>query len=740
MADEANLERGALENRAENMENTLKELMASFQSLQATLVTKAPLTTNPLFEGDVPMANLPMATFALTLEKGPMSSCPPNPTISGTSGTKPFIVNAGVAVVQSNENDQVKTQVVKPIIEMKTRQLKRSSRVSSPRKVAQNRKKENDIGTISAVYEAYRRNNQPPLRGQFKNSFQAPTYQLSIFTSQPRPLYASGINHPQQERARRHFDKLPLSYTEVFRQLVAAGLVILVPMMPVKPPFPTWYNPQARREHHSGSVRHHLENYLALRHRVQDLIDAKELQIASEPEVVGSNIAKNPLPTHDGPIEFPIEDISLMTRSGRSYGEGQCKGNESQKGIIIEEIHEEQVKKSVSEQEINDFLSILKRSKYSVVEQLNRNRTPVKVSILQLLLALETHQNALLKILNEAHVPRDIDMENFNNVIGTILAPNFINFTDDEIPEDGRGHGKALHISVEQSNIKPCKTTVRASDGTRKELAFNMLLGRPWIHMAGVVPFTLHQKLKYIVGDSLVTVNGEKDYAIYKATSVPYVKVDSQNQEVIYHSMEIVSTTYVAECMVLRTPDLSRVSKRVAKVMMENHFKVGKALGIGLQEIEEPIEVIDTLVGFGLGYRPTWKDWLWMITTKVERHRAKLEGRKPNEEQLHIPHIRVTFPKPTEVVCGYGIKPTDEALKKENLRIDWIPIAYNDEVIVEDASDDEDMGTFDLFKSFASTNDHGLSTSLDKLSICVIDEGMDDDKVILPTQSESLDS
>ncbi|GKV17025.1 hypothetical protein SLEP1_g27583 [Rubroshorea leprosula] len=1024
MADEANLEKVALENRVENMENTLKELMASFQTLQATLVTRAPLTTNPLFEGNVPVANLSVATFALTLGvispnflrylrsrvllifflptplhpdkphpscrppsleenwqklkyftcflvqeqelgprsllkqenfrscnlpppllsvsawcgsefltleparldlachnslvvipdtwgaggvtsltarhyfglrsfgvrqlvshelsrfralcicgtcsrvhgvcfalgfgfwgvtlgKEPMSSGPPDPIIGGTSGTKPFVLNAGVATVQSNGQEEIQDSLTGPadtwfstidkskvkswhdltynfmkqyeyntLLALSREDLQRiekessesfkefaqrwcglaarvqlpltdhelkqmedgiksgiiidyqamksllkqyqngSSGVSSSRKVGQNQKKENDTSTVSSVYEMYGRNNQPCPRGQFNNSFQAPIYQPPIFTSQPRPLYASGINCPQQERVRRHFNKLPLSYTEVFRQLVAAGLVTPVPMMPVKSPFPTWYNPQARCEYHSGGVGHDLENCLALRHRVQDLIDAKELKIASEPEVVGPNIAKNPLPTHDGPTinmiikdlnvekdshrghkEFPVEDIALMTRSGHSYGESQCKGNESQKGIIIEEIHEEQVKKYVSEQGINDLLSILKR---------------------------KTHQNALLKILNEAHVAKDIDMEKFNNVIGTMLAPNFINFTDDEMLEDGRGHVKALHISVFCKDMHVPRVlidnVVYAFDGTRKEvdgeielpvnigpytfdltfqvmnieLAFNMLLGRPWIHMAGAVPSTLHQKLKYIVGNSLVMVNGEKDYAIHKATSVPYVEVDSQNQEATYHSMEFVSTIYVAEGTVLRTPDLSRVSKGVAKVMLENHFEVGKGLGIGLQGIEEPIEVIDTSMGFGLGYKPTRKDWLWMRTRKAKRRRAKLEGREPNEEQLHIPHIRVKFPKLVEVVCGYDTKPMDETLKKENLRIDWVPIAYKDEVIVEDALDDEDMGTFDLFKSFASTNDDGLNTSLEKLSICVIDKERDDDKVILPTQEEEL--
>ncbi|GKV19447.1 hypothetical protein SLEP1_g29708 [Rubroshorea leprosula] len=512
MADEANLE-VALENRVENMENTLKELMASFQSLQATLVTRAPLATNPLFEGNVPVASLPIATS--TLGKEPMSSCPPN---GGTSGTKPFVLNAGVATTQSN--DQEETQVVKSITEDEDKAIKAkvqlmeetlksmqgvqtnkpvdisslcffpniqlphkfklpefdkyngtscpyahltmycrkmapyandeklmihyfqdsltgpadtwfstldkskvkswhdltynfmkhyeyntslapsredlqktekkssenfkefaqrwrglavrvqppltnhelsnlfikstkgpyreklmtcvnytftqlvivgeqvedgiklgiiihyqamkslleqyqngSSGASSLRKVGQNQKMENENGTISSVYEAYRRNNQS--HGQFNNRFQAPPYQSTTFTSQPRTIYASGVNRPQQ--VRRHFDKLPLSYTEVFRQLVEAGIVTPIPMVPVKPPFPAWYNPQARCEYLSGGVGHDLENRLALKHRIKDLIDAKELQIASEQKVVGPNITKNPLPTHDSSTVNMIE-------------------------------------------------------------------------------------------------------------------------------------------------------------------------------------------------------------------------------------------------------------------------------------------------------------------------------------------------------------------------------------------------------------------------------------------------
>jgi len=44
--------------------------------------------------------------------------------------------------------------------------------------------------------------------------------------------------------------------------------------------------------------------------------------------------------------------------------------------------------------------------------------------------------------------------------------------------------------------------------------AYNCLLGRPWIHTVGVVPSTLHQKLKFVVDDKLIIVSGEKDILV----------------------------------------------------------------------------------------------------------------------------------------------------------------------------------------------------------------------------------
>ena len=41
--------------------------------------------------------------------------------------------------------------------------------------------------------------------------------------------------------------------------------------------------------------------------------------------------------------------------------------------------------------------------------------------------------------------------------------------------------------------------------------SFNLLLGRPWIHRAGVIPSSLHQKVKFIHDGQVITVQSTRD-------------------------------------------------------------------------------------------------------------------------------------------------------------------------------------------------------------------------------------
>ena len=146
-------------------------------------------------------------------------------------------------------------------------------------------------------------------------------------------------------------------------------------------------------------------------------------------------------------------------------------------------------------------------------------------------------------------MPHNASIDKIDRLVGNVMKDNYISFSDDEIPPDGHGSTKALHITtkvkdytlpkvlidnglslnvmplstlmrlhVDRSYIKHSKTVVRAFDDTRQEVtgeieiemqigpctfnvefqvmdispSYNCLLGRPWIYIAGTVPSTLH--------------------------------------------------------------------------------------------------------------------------------------------------------------------------------------------------------------------------------------------------------
>ncbi|XP_031375657.1 uncharacterized protein LOC116190138 [Punica granatum] len=248
--------------------------------------------------------------------------------------------------------------------------------------------------------------------------------------------------------------------------------------------------------------------------------------------------------TYEGSVGNLERQFSVMgvTRSGRVYENPEVankgKAPAATLGIAPEATPIPQ--KKVTEEEAEAFMKIIKASEYKVVEQMGKS--PAHISLLALLLSSEPHREALLKVLTAAQVPKETAPDLIEETVGRVMIDN----------------GSALNVcpvstlkqmNVDLNRIRPSKTAVRAFDGSRREVngeidllievgpcsfnvtfqvldipnAFSLLLGRPWIHFAGAVPSTLHQKLKFIVEERLITVKGEEDYAIYKETAVPYI-------------------------------------------------------------------------------------------------------------------------------------------------------------------------------------------------------------------------
>ncbi|XP_027075870.2 uncharacterized protein [Coffea arabica] len=395
------------------------------------------------------------------------------------------------------------------------------------------------------------------------------------------------------------------------------------------------------------------------------------------------------------------EDISTITRSGKIVENSDIDIQSRAK------VKSPTPMPRVSENEAIDFLKMLKRSEYKIVEQLDR--MPAQISFLNLLLTSELHREALLKILNEAQVPKDISVDKFSDIVGDVLAANHIAFSDDDLTAEGIGHNRVLYISVccngkllprvlvdngsalnicpwntltklgfLDIKLRPSATVVRGFDGSRRESMgetdlvleidpaqfqvtcqvmdfssiYNILLGRPWIHASNSVPSSLHQMLRFIMNDQFIAVFAEDD-----CTMIVDAKFNGENRKRTpissHHVADIVSVGWASRDKSLTQSNLPEASIIMAREMIRGGYEIGKGLGRELQGILEPIEIPTQKDTFGLGFHPTAKD-------RREMQARKQAKKKGKQTSLNAPPLYHTFPRPSEVLMPETKNPVEK--------------------------------------------------------------------------------
>ena len=110
--------------------------------------------------------------------------------------------------------------------------------------------------------------------------------------------------------------------------------------------------------------------------------------------------------------------LSGLTRNGRCYTpeELEKRRKEIAKGAA------EPVRDKVTTKEAEEFLKVIRNSKYSVIQQLYKS--PTQISILALLLSSDVHCTAFLKVLKETCVPTSATESAFEGMVSTMLATN----------------------------------------------------------------------------------------------------------------------------------------------------------------------------------------------------------------------------------------------------------------------------------------------------------------------------
>ncbi|XP_070021891.1 uncharacterized protein [Nicotiana sylvestris] len=124
-----------------------------------------------------------------------------------------------------------------------------------------------------------------------------------------------------------------------------------------------------------------------------------------------------------------------LTRSGRCFAP-----------VELRRSNPAVTKKPVSEEEAEEFLKKMKVQDYSVVEQLKK--TPAQISLLSLLIHSDEHHRALMKILNEAHVPNEISINHLETIANKIFELNRVIFSNDDLPVEVTEYNKALYLTI----------------------------------------------------------------------------------------------------------------------------------------------------------------------------------------------------------------------------------------------------------------------------------------------------
>ncbi|XP_040934458.1 uncharacterized protein [Gossypium hirsutum] len=410
------------------------------------------------------------------------------------------------------------------------------------------------------------------------------------------------------------------------------------------------------------------------------------------------------MPGKESPVDASRGDQckGFYTRSGRRYDTANEEVQPTKgKAQVVEEMKGKATKpinKPVNEEEANEFLKFLKHSEYNVVEQLRKQ--PARISVLALLLSSEVHRSALMRVLNGTYVANDISVNKLDLLVNNISADNYIFFNDDEIPPGGMGSTKALHITtrckgntlpgvlidngsalnvlplttlnrlpIDSSHMKECQNIVKAFDGTERKVmgrievplqiwpntyevdflvmdikpSYNCLLGRPWIHSAGAVPSSLHQKLKLVSEGRLITIKAEEDIIATVSNNAPYLETNDEAIECSFRSLEFVNAMFIAEGSKILVPKLSKTTRMSLQLMIGRGALPRRGLGKHLQGRVKTSMPKDKRDRFGLGFKPDAKQKRRELEKKQERRRARLTGKEIKWEPMTFLHISKTF-------------------------------------------------------------------------------------------------
>ncbi|KAI5444277.1 hypothetical protein KIW84_012779 [Lathyrus oleraceus] len=439
------------------------------------------------------------------------------------------------------------------------------------------KKKERETNSVSVGRE-----KRPHVRKNFRS--QQHHHQVSYV-----------IPHNNFEKKKVTFDHIPMTYAEHYPSLVIKNLIQPKNPPHTPEPLPWWYKPDQHCTFHQGEPDYDIENCYPLKYEVQKLVKSGMVSFEDR----APNVKANSVPAHgnsyvnmvdDCPGKFRVFDVRRIQRSLVEMHRTMCLISDYEHdhdGCVICSVnpqglfktHEQVVIQydNIKISDISVFLLVIRLAdpipyasdkavpyKYSATMIKDGQEVPLPagnsvVSIADVVKSGESSRSKVkddddevlrlikktfwITIFLQAYVEHDVTVDQFDHIVANITSCNNLSFSDEELPEEGRNHNLALHISRNckedaLSNVLvgtvdlPIKIGLCAFQVTFQVMdihpVYSCLLGRPWIHEASVVTSTLHQKLKCVKNGKLVVMEGEKAILVSHVSSFTYVEAEEE--------------------------------------------------------------------------------------------------------------------------------------------------------------------------------------------------------------------
>ncbi|KAK4721842.1 hypothetical protein R3W88_012075 [Solanum pinnatisectum] len=340
-----------------------------------------------------------------------------------------------------------------------------------------------------------------------------------------------------EKRPTKIYTPLAEPIAQLYERLKEAGYVTPVPALPVDVRA-KWYDPNKVCAYHSGMKGHTTEVCRALKDKVHMLIDTKAIQLKDPTP----NVANNPLPNHQVNM-IEVDDPSDWEQSIWAREPEEAITVPAKTPIIVQRRAQFEVEVARPKPPFTVCRAPPPVQYDTHAVPWNYKKEKAKVEEADTAAGVTrsgriyTSENL---VLGEAYVPSSITHGEVAQMVEQVFDAYRISFHEDELPVEGTAHNRALYISVQYQdkvitkalvdsgaglNICPLGTltrlgvdsakiqtwqmNVRAFDGSQRgtigEIAldmligpttfpitfqvldipssYNLLLGRPWIHM-----------------------------------------------------------------------------------------------------------------------------------------------------------------------------------------------------------------------------------------------------------------